>query len=87
MTEEATPRIDPELAAQLDDLAAKQKRHEWPDLDHLDPANIQSEDLGFALVGVAKANRRTWWADWPAFHLVTLPGYGVIGYTDEPLGP
>lgn len=55
----------------------------WPDLDHLDPAKIQSEDLGLGLIRVA--NRRAWWRCWPAIHLVTLPGYGVVGYSDGPL--
>lgn len=55
----------------------------WPDLDHLDPADIQSEDLGIAIV--ASAYKHAWWHTWPAFHMITLKGYGVVGYTDEPL--
>jgi hypothetical protein len=57
----------------------------WPDLDQLDPANIKSEDLGLAIVD--NANKGAWWHAWPAFHLVTLQGYGVVGYTDEALAP
>jgi hypothetical protein len=56
----------------------------WPDLDQLDPANIRSEDLGLAIV--TNATKHAWWSKWPAFHLVTLEGYGVVGYTDEALG-
>lgn len=56
---------------------------QWPDLDHLDPASIQSEPLGLAII--TSANKHAWWKGWPAFHLVTLPGYGVVGYTDEAL--
>jgi hypothetical protein len=55
----------------------------WPDLDRLDPANIQSEDLGLAIV--SGANKHAWWRAWPAMHLVTLQGYGVVGYTDQAL--
>jgi hypothetical protein len=53
---------------------------QWPDLDHLDLDKITSEYLGPEIV--SNANKHAWWKCWPAFHLVTLPGYGVIGYTD-----
>jgi hypothetical protein len=55
----------------------------WPDLDHLDAANVVSEYIGPEIV--SNANKHAWWRGWPEFHLVTLPGYGVIGYTDAPL--
>jgi hypothetical protein len=55
----------------------------WPDLDQLDLTNLQSEDLGLAIIG--NANKHAWWKGWPAFHLITLKGYGVVGYTDAPL--
>ena len=61
----------------------RQQYAPWPDLDRFDPADIQSEDLGISMIN--QANKRAWWAGWPAFHLVTLPGYGVVGYTDAPL--
>jgi hypothetical protein len=53
----------------------------WPDLDHLDPADIQSEDLGPVII----RNEQAWWKCWPAMHLVTLESYGVVGYSDAPL--
>lgn len=56
---------------------------QWPDLDHLDPAKIESEDLGPEIV--SNANKHAWWRSWPAMHLVTLPGYGVVGYSDAPV--
>jgi hypothetical protein len=55
----------------------------WPDLDQLDLADIRSENLGPEIV--SNANKRAWWKHWPALHMVTLPGYGTVGYTDAPL--
>lgn len=76
------PTINVEGKAGVVDYLRSGLAH-WPDLDHLDPANIQSEHLGVEIS--LNANSHAWWRDWPEFHLVTLPGYGVVGYTDAPL--
>jgi hypothetical protein len=55
----------------------------WPDLDHLPFADIKSEHLGPEIV--SNANKHAWWRCWPEMHLVTLPYYGVVGYTDAPI--
>lgn len=78
------PTIHVEDKAGVVDYLRREFAH-WPDLDHLDPADIQSEPLGLAIV--TNANKHAWWKAWPQFHMVTLQGYGVVGYSDEALAP
>jgi hypothetical protein len=63
---------------QLDDRAAlvahlKMEFAAWPSLDDLELAKLKTEPYGRSIFW----DGQVW--------LLTLPGYGVIGYTDEPL--
>jgi hypothetical protein len=56
----------------------------WPDLDDLDPADIEAEQLDNIIIRAASPS--AWWCDWPALYIVRLDRYGVVGYADGPLG-
>lgn len=71
-------------AIEVEDKAAvvarlKESFRRWPDLDHLDPANIEAEYSHEAAPTHEGA------PGWGKVYIVTLKGYGVVGFADAPL--